>query len=634
LQQQALDILKKYWGYDGFRPGQSEIIDNISAGSDCLALLPTGGGKSICFQVPGLMHNGLTLVISPLIALIKDQVDALEKRNIPAVALHSGLSRGEIKMKLDAALNGHYKFMYISPERLVTNHFREYLPNLNVKLLVVDEAHCISQWGYDFRPAYQRIAECRSLLPDVPCAAFTASAPPYVVKDIIDKLQLRNLRTTIGDFNRSNLRFHTRNVEDKKGVILKTLSKTAGSSLVFAPTRKETEELASFLQSHGLSAAFYHAGLNADERAKRQEKWINDEIRIIVCTNAFGMGIDKPDVRFVFHTAPPQCPEDYYQEAGRAGRDGKDSWCIMLYRLFDFEELQLQLESKFPPRETIQSVYLALMNYLGVVAGGGMMQSFELDVHEMAERYKMNVTETVNALKVLELLNYIALSESFRAPSRLHFTAEYSEVYEHKIRFPKIEPYLDVVLRSYGGVFDDYVKINENVIARRLRANPDEVAAVLRELMRGGFADYQPSSDKPRVMLLEPRSPYPVFNLKQLVPLKKTRLQGIENIKSYVFSNECRANWWIQYFSGKEMAACGKCDVCLNRIKTGLKKDEIEELKDQLRVIITTNDYSVLQLFDQLPEAEVAKMRNTLRWLMDNGTVKEDSNGKLKWLKT
>lgn len=633
MQKTATEILQKHWGHSQFRPGQMEIILNILSGSDSLSLLPTGGGKSICFQIPGIILNGLTIVVSPLIALIKDQVDALVKLDIPAVALHSGLSKGELKLRMDNALNGAYRFMYISPERLATQNFRDYLPNLNVKLLVVDEAHCISQWGYDFRPAYLRIAEYRNLLPGVPCAAFTASAPPYVVKDIIEKLQLQNVKLTYGDFNRPNLRFHVRNTEDKNGILLKTLGKTAGCSLVFAPTRKDTEETAQFLESKGLSVSYYHAGLSAEERSRRQELWKKDQIRIMVCTNAFGMGIDKPDVRFVFHTSPPLSPEDYYQEAGRAGRDGKDSWCVMLYRHFDFEELRLQVEAKFPSREIVHSVYLALMNYLGIVAGGGMGETFEIDVHSLAERYKMNVTETVNALKVLEMLNYIALSEGFRSPSRIHFTAQYSEVYEFKIRFPKMEPLIDAVLRSYGGVFDDYTKINEGLIARRLKKKPEEVADGLHELARQGLADYQPSSDKPRVLLLEPRSPYPVFNLKQLTPLKQTRLQAIENMKNYVLASGCRANWWINYFSGKSEKNCGKCDICLSQIKSGFTGNEFRQYAEKIRNIVTGKEVSRLQLLDEWTESESAKALSTLRWLMDNGMIREDENGRLRWQK-
>ncbi|MEK0421821.1 MAG: hypothetical protein RLZZ161_1672, partial [Bacteroidota bacterium] len=379
----ATDILLKHWGYPAFRPGQENIVAHILTGQDTISLLPTGGGKSICFQVPGMMHDGLNLVICPLISLIKDQVDALQRRNIEAVGLHSGLTHKETRHIMDKALRGDYRFLYISPERLATENFREYLPNLNIKLLVVDEAHCISQWGYDFRPAYLRIAECRSLLPDVPFAAFTASAPPYVVKDIADKLGLNDPRISMGDFGRPNLHFHVKEYEDKYGFVLKMLANTRGSSLVFARNRKETEDLSAFLQQHGLSADYYHAGISGAERARKQDLWMNNQLRVMCCTNAFGMGVDKPDVRFIFHLTPPPSPEDYYQEAGRAGRDGKDSWCVMLYRQADFEQLKVQVDARFPNADVLNRVYKALMAYLDVPEGGGMHQWYELDPAEI-----------------------------------------------------------------------------------------------------------------------------------------------------------------------------------------------------------------------------------------------------------
>ena len=495
----ASDILLKHWGYPAFRPGQENIISHILTGQDVIALLPTGGGKSICFQVPGMMHDGLTLVVCPLISLIKDQVDALERRNIPAVGLHSGLSFKEVRNIMDHALRGGYRFLYVSPERLATDNFREYLPNLNIKLLVVDEAHCISQWGYDFRPAYLRIAECRQFLPNVPVAAFTASAPPYVVKDIADKLALNEPRISMGDFGRPNLHFHVHENEDKYGFILKMLSNTRGSSLVFARNRKETEELSVFLQQHGLSADFYHAGMKAADRVRKQDLWMKNQIRIICCTNAFGMGVDKPDVRFVFHLTPSPSPEDYYQEAGRAGRDGQDSWCIMLYRPADFEQMRVQVDARFPNADVLARVYHALMAHLNIPEGGGMHQWYEMDPAEIAGRYRFQLSEFIHGLKSLELLQFFSLSEGVHTPSAIHISADYTSVYDFKIRYPEFEPIIDLLLRSHAGILDNYIPVFESVLCKRLRIKEAALTDTLKRLQALQILDYRPATEKPRV---------------------------------------------------------------------------------------------------------------------------------------
>lgn len=621
------EILLKYWGYPAFRPGQQNIVAHILTGQDTISLLPTGGGKSICFQVPGMMHDGLTLVICPLISLIKDQVDALLRRNIEAVGLHSGLSFKETRHIMDKALRGEYRFMYISPERLATENFREYLPNLNIKLLVVDEAHCISQWGYDFRPAYLRIAECRKILPDVPFAAFTASAPPYVVKDIADKLGLAEPRISMGDFGRPNLHFHAVEQEDKYGFVLKMLSNTRGSSLVFARNRKETEDLSVFLQQHGLSADFYHAGMKNEERARKQDLWMKNQLRVMCCTNAFGMGVDKPDVRFVFHLTPPPSPEDYYQEAGRAGRDGKDSWCIMLYRKPDFEQLKVQVDARFPNAEVLARVYKALMAYLDIPEGGGMHQWYELDPAEIAGRYRFQLSEFIHGLKSLELLQFFSLSEGIHTPSAIHINADYASVYDFKIRNPEYEPLIDLLLRSHAGILDNYMTIYESVICKRLRISEGALRDMLKWLQGRGILDYRPASEKPRVFLYDPRHSRPVFNVKNLEPLKKARLQAIEQMEQYVATRDCRAMWWISYFTSRAASPCGHCDICARKKKTG--KNAAGVWTEKIKQKIQHGEHDLESLLDSLPGEDAVKQ---LRLLMDEGIIATNSEGKLVWV--
>ena len=627
MRKSASEILSKHWGFAAFRPGQEQIIAHILTGQDTISLLPTGGGKSICFQVPGLMHDGLTLVICPLISLIKDQVDALQQRNIPSIGIHSGLSFKEVRHIMDAALKGAYRFIYLSPERLATENFREYLPNLNIKLLVVDEAHCISQWGYDFRPAYLRIAECRNLLPDVPIAAFTASAPPYVVKDIADKLALNDPRISMGDFGRPNLHFHAHEQEDKYGFILKMLANTKGSSLVFARNRKETEELSVFLQQHGLSADFYHAGLTSAERSRRQELWMKNHTRIMCCTNAFGMGVDKPDVRFVFHFTPSPSPEDYYQEAGRAGRDGKDSWCIMLYRQPDFEQMRLQVDARFPNADVLARVYHALMAHLNIPEGGGMHQWYELDPAEIAGRYRFQLSEFIHGLKSLELLQFFSLSEGIHTPSAIHICADYTSVYDVKLRHPEFEPLIDLLLRSHAGILDNYVTVYESVICKRLHIKETELTEKLKRLQAMQVLDYRPATEKPRVFLYDPRHSRPVFNAKNLEPLKKARLQAIEHMQQYALTRECRSVWWISYFTLKSASPCGHCDVCTRRRKkTPVQTDNwAQKIKHQIEV--SEPDYAAL--LEWLPDDDEAIKQ--LRMLMDEGIIATNSEGKLFW---
>jgi ATP-dependent DNA helicase RecQ len=453
------EILKKYWGYDEFRPLQKEIIESVLSGKDTLAILPTGGGKSICFQVPALAQEGICIVVSPLIALMKDQVENLKKRDIPALLIHSGMKRVDVMQTLKNASHDYFKFLYVSPERLETSLFKEYLPGLNVNLIAVDEAHCISQWGYDFRPSYLRIAELRKELPGVPVLALTASATPEVQKDIVQRLEFKSQNTFQQSFERKNLSYSVFKVDSKLAKLVDIVSKVQGSSIVYCKSRKRTNEIMNLLQMHGISATNYHAGLKQEERNQRQKNWIDNRVRVIVCTNAFGMGIDKPDVRLVVHIDTPDCLENYYQEAGRAGRDGKKSYAVLLYDERDIEELNGLHAIRFPTIEQIQKAYSALTNFLQIPAYTGEYKSFNFRFDEFIRNFRLNSNEALYALKALESDGWLELNEKSFTPSTLVFTTSKKELAEFERHYSQHEPLLTSLLRSYEGIFVHFRKL-------------------------------------------------------------------------------------------------------------------------------------------------------------------------------
>ncbi len=624
-------VLKKYWNYNEFRPGQLEVVHSILEKRDTLALFPTGGGKSICFQVPGMCMDGITLVVSPLIALMKDQVEGLQKNNISAIALHSGMSWKELNLVLDNALKGRYKFIYISPERLASENFKEYLPNLNISLLVVDEAHCISQWGYDFRPSYLRIAECMELLPNVKIAAFTASAPPKVQADICDKLGLKKPFVFIAPFRRDNLHFHAIETENKTGLLQRALQKTSGSAIVFCNTRRETEEISRFLLDKNISADYYHAGLTAALRSRKQDLWMQNQVRVIVCTNAFGMGVDKPDVRYVFHLTPPMFPEAYYQEAGRAGRDGMPSWCLLFYRKQDYFELKERIDTSFPPEKELERVYNAVCNSLGIVHGQGLDRAFEFDLPSICNKYLLPHTMAFYAISNLEILGFWTLSDGFYSPSRLYFCAEYSEVYDFKLRYPKYERAIDILLRSYGGIFDDFVKINEKQIAFRLHIQESELKKLLIDMHRQELVDYAPSTDKPRITFTEPRSPYPQFKMGILDSLKQNRLKGLGTVIDYLDEKNCRSLFWENYYGKTSKKECGHCDLCALRKKHVLNKESIAKWSLEIEKVLKNKSLTRTELLEKMSTKNRFEFREILRWMMDQKRILVDANQKLYW---
>jgi len=503
---EPLEVLKKYWGYDSFRPLQAEIIDSVLAGNDTLALLPTGGGKSVCFQVPSLLSDGLCLVISPLIALMKDQVLNLKKKGIPALSIYSGMSFVEVKKTLQNAAYGNFEFLYVSPERLQTELFLEYLPLIKVNLIAVDEAHCISQWGYDFRPAYLHIAELREYFPDVPVLALTASATAEVQKDIREKLLFRKSQKFFQQsFERPNLSYSAFHLFSKENKLLTIVKKVDGSGIVYCKTRRRTKEVAELLNQNGIVADFYHAGLSTEERHKKQEDWINNKTRIICCTNAFGMGIDKPDVRTVVHFDVPDALENYYQEAGRAGRDGKKSYAVLLYSEAELESLKKQIDIRFPANEVIKKVYADLCNFLQLPSNSGEGLSYDFDLNTFAKNFKLDAYTINSVLKILEQEELISYSEQFFQPS----TVEFSIDKQHLNDFEKSHPqYLHVVkglLRSYDGIFDFPSFINEAELSSFVGINKELLIKILLELKALGIIDYIPQKEKPQIYFIKNR---------------------------------------------------------------------------------------------------------------------------------
>ena len=617
-------ILKKYWGYDNFRPDQRNIVASILAGKDTLALLPTGGGKSVCFQVPGMLLDGMTLVVSPLIALMKDQVDALLERNITAAYLNSGQTWREQKQIMENALQGHYRFLYIAPERLLSESFKEYLPNLDISSLVIDEAHCISMWGSDFRPAFRKIYEIRRLLPlKIPVAAFTASAPEWIQEDIISGLKLKNPEIHQGEFGRSNLIFQAVKTSNRLALLLQGLKNTNGCSIVFAPTRKSVQEVATWLQNEGISAHFYHGGLSNNERSKKQQDWMSNRVRVMVCTNAFGMGVDKPDVRYVFHIAPSATPEDYYQESGRAGRDGKRSFCVMFHDEMDWKRAHEQILLQHPTEAQIKRVYHAAMNTIGVSPGHGLHLTFPLNYVEAAKKYRIPVAEFFYSLRALEKLGWLELNEGIKTQSKFMFIADYTEVYDFKIRYAQYEPILDVLLRSFGGVFESYVSFNEEQIAKRLHKEQNEIVKMLNTLQKQELIDYNPQSVDPMLTLLEPRVMYPSINMDQLNELKERRLDSLENIKKYANNDKCRSAFWIHYFTQNKSEDCGSCDVCKKKYNSPDPKLIAHNIKD----LIGKESIDFHDLTFKFPNENRQLYLEVLESLIDNEEIlKTESN--------
>lgn len=580
-----MDLLHKtlheYWRFDSFKPMQEEIIRSILSGRDTLAILPTGGGKSICFQVPGMLREGLCLVISPLIALMKDQVENLRKKNITALAIYSGMDRREVENCFRLAAESNCKFLYISPERIETKLFKEWLPALGVHLIAVDEAHCISQWGYDFRPPYLRIAELREELPHVPIIALTASATREVQADICEKLHFSDAGIFRQSFSRPNLSYSTFHVESKINKIAEILKNVDGSAIIYCQTRRKTKTIRDLLAMHGISAEIYHAGLKQEERNQRQEDWKKNTIRVIVCTNAFGMGIDKPDVRIVIHADIPDCLENYYQEAGRAGRDGLRAYAVLLHAGKDIQEIESLPDLRFPSAEKIKKVYRSLVNFLQIPSGIGESTYFDFDFKIFTKQFSLDPIETVYSLKALEQEGILTFNDQVFLPSKIGFICRREALEDLQKSIPPLSSLIQTLLRTYSGIFDQPVPVSEKFLARTLNKNVQEMKSEIEMLIGRGIIEYFPQKDSPQIYFLRDRVNASDLRLdsQRYGKRKKNFEHRIQSLLSYVNSESaCRQVLLNDYFGEKNSAECGICDHCLKNKKKRLSGHDFESI--------------------------------------------------------
>ncbi len=627
-------ILTKHWGYSTFRPLQQEIIQSVLNGKDTLALLPTGGGKSICFQVPAMAQDGICIVVSPLIALMKDQVENLHKKNIPAVAVISGMSRNEIDIALDNCVFGKVKFLYVSPERLSSELFIERLRNMKVNLLAIDEAHCISQWGYDFRPAYLRIAEIRQFLPNVPVLALTATATKNVEKDIQQKLNFRSPNVFKKSFQRKNLSYIVIYEEDKLKRLLKIINNIKGTGIVYSRTRKKVQDIANFLIRNKIKAEFYHAGLSFVVRNKVQENWMKERSKVVVATNAFGMGIDKSNVRYVVHLDSPDSIEAYYQEAGRAGRDEEKAYAILLFSQTDRMDLENRMENNFPELKKIKNTYQALGNYLKLPVGSGKGISFDFDLSEFCNMYNLNVSETYNCLKILELQGLISTNEAVGLQSRLHFLFHANELYEFQVKNPSFDHFIKVILRSYEGIFNDYININEEELSRRALINKEETIRLLNTLDRLKILSYLPENDKPQLTFLEERLEISNFHIdrENLADRKKRFIEHAQAFLNFAESRHwCRSQVLVAYFGEMNSQRCGECDYCLERNKANVSDLEFELIHDEVKTLLMKESIGLHALIELIHPSNEEKSLKVIEWLIDNEQIRYIEGNKLIW---
>lgn len=570
-QSSIYGILKKYWGFDTFRPLQEEVIASVLNGEDTLALMPTGGGKSLCFQIPALYSEGLCLVVTPLISLMKDQVAHLKKKHIPALAIHSGMNFREVQQAFQNALYGPFKMLYLSPERLQSELFLDYLNDLPISMITVDEAHCISKWGYDFRPAYLKIGELRSHLPNVPVLAITATATLKVREDIQEKLLFRKKNVLVKSFFRNNLSYVVFKEENKSEKLRTILSKVPGSSIVFCRSRKKAQEVAAQLATEGFSADYYHAGITTSLRDKKQEDWINGKIRTIVCTNAFGMGIDKPDVRTVIHYDIPESPEAYYQQAGRAGRDGQRAYAVLLYNEPEVNILFQSIELQFPSFKKIKEIYKGIVSYLQVPAGSGEGQYFDFELNDFCEIFHQNIMQVNAVLKLLEQEELLSFIDRIFLPSRLCFTISKSRMYAFERDYPQYAPMIKCLLRTYEGIFNDCVSVREKQIAQILKQPVKTVITQLQQLRQYRILDYFPAKDSPQIYFVQERIALDRFqvNMKRIWQRKKAYEERVHAIIRYAKNNRvCRSHLLLAYFNETQSNSCNICDVCIANNKT------------------------------------------------------------------
>jgi ATP-dependent DNA helicase RecQ len=630
------EILKTYWGHDRFRPLQEEIIRSVLSNNDTLALLPTGGGKSVCFQVPALALQGICLVVTPLIALMKDQVENLNKKGIKASAIFSGMNRSEIERIQDNCLFGSTKFLYVSPERLMSVNFLQVLKRMKLSLIAVDEAHCISQWGYDFRPPYLEIASIRDYFPGVPVLALTATATPAVVNDIQEKLHFRKKNVLQKSFERKNLIYVVFREEDKHGRLLRIIHNLRGSGIVYVRNRKKTREIAEFLTEKGIRASYYHAGLDIRQRESRQMGWISGQTQVIVATNAFGMGIDKPDVRFVVHLDLPDSVEAYFQEAGRAGRDEKEAYAVILFNSSDLADARSNYQNSFPEPEMIRDVYNLLGNYLQIPIGGGTDQSFDFDLAGFCRHYDLKQVHVFNALGFLEREGYISMNDALQSPSRILFKTSPESLYDFQVANPAYEPLIKVMLRSYGGIFSDYTRVDESEISRRLDLPVEKVATYLKMLDEMDVLSYIPRKEKPQLHYSLQRFDRAHIRLSPAVYQERkeiSRLRMEAMIRYATSSSECRSGQLLAYFGEKEVRPCGKCDVCLEKKRNKYTGRDVRELLGRIRPLLEQGYVTIHDLAREAGNLQEEQLAGILRWLLENEKIETDRKQRYRWKK-
>lgn len=618
-----LSLLKRYWGYSSFRPMQEEIIDSVSAGHDVLVTMPTGGGKSLCYQLPALMTEGLCIVVSPLIALMKDQVHNLNKRGIKSACIVSGMSKTDAAAVLTNCISGTVKLLYVSPERLRQQMFIEHLRRMQVGLIAVDEAHCVSQWGYDFRPPYLQIADIRNYQPKAPMIALTATATSDVAEDIKRQLHMRDCMMFSSTHVRPNLCYRVEKTEDKVSRLIQLVNDTEGSGIVYTRSRKRAQQLALQLEASGVATAYYHAGLDSAERDKKQALWMSGKCRVMVATSAFGMGIDKADVRFVVHTDMPDSLEAYYQEAGRAGRDGKEALAVAIYSPSDTVRLTRDHEASFPSVKYIRNVYRALCNYYKVPVGSGAETRHNLDMEAICSTYGLELREFYSACRFLERLGLIAMPEREDAFSTLFVPLGRDEVYRFQLEHLRFGPLLQVLVRMYSGLFMSPVAIDERKVAGKAMLETTEVIGMLNELSAMNVVEYVPRARKPQIIFTSERIDEKSINLKDAEYdfLRENALARLNAVFAYVDNgNVCRSRQLAAYFGEGNVADCGVCDVCRNRRQQHLSAKEAVE--DTLRRCALP----MQELCRMMKEAGYANAVGEIREMLDEGRIYMDRN--------
>lgn len=635
MSSRALSILKEYWGYSSFRPLQEDIAESVINGNDALAILPTGGGKSICYQVPAIAMGGMCLVVSPLIALMKDQVQGLKKLKITAATLHSGMESAEIELLLNNAQYGALKFLFVSPERLLSEKFRKRLEQLPISMVAVDEAHCVSQWGYDFRPAYTQIAQFRQQWPNIPFLALTASATPQVKKDIVDKLALKDPALFQASFARPNISFIVRHEENKARKLLTIFNKVPGAAVVYVRQRKRAKEVANFLKQNKISADFYHAGLEMEERNSKQDAWTKGKTQVIVSTNAFGMGIDKGNVRHVVHLDIPESMEAYYQEAGRAGRDGKRAFATLLFNQNDVEQLEQRLANDFPSTEFLKRTYSALMNFLRLPVGGGENVVFDFDFSKFMGYFQEPAPLVVKALKLLEQEDLFSISDASFVPAKIHFKANKRELYQFQVANERFDPLIKFILRTHPGIFEEYVTIDVSKVARQTAWSKTSIEKQLKYLNQTGLIFYRSANQNPRIMLHSAVVDVKYLSLnKNFIAERESVFKNqLETMLRYVKDEDhCRSRIILGYFGELDAHDCKICDYCMER-----KDPQKEELAKtalvlQIQNLLEEESKSIYDIKKSIKNISEDRINHVIRWLVDNNKISLVNN-KYSWVK-